>query len=78
MEEITLGFGDWQSPNKTERTPTPTVREAEDRIPTPPVVQAEDCTPSPPIEQEEEQISPEQPYEDDTMPYCKESRAEAM
>ena len=56
-EEVTLGFGDRQTPNKTEHTPTPPTEEAKDR------------TPSPPKEQKEEYNHPEQPYEDDTMLY---------
>ena len=81
MEEVTLGSGDRQSPSKTERTPTPPaeetkdrtptppVEETKDRTPTPPVEEAKDRTPSPPKERKEGDTHPEQPVEDDTMPY---------
>ena len=80
-EEVTVGSDDRKSPNKTEHTPTPTAREAEDhiptppteeakaRIPTPPAEEAKDRTPAPPKERKEEYTQPEQPYMDDTMPY---------
>ena len=80
-EEVTLGFGDRQSPSKTDRTPTPLAEEAKDctptppaeegkdRTPTPPAEEAEDRTPSPPKELKEGDTQPEQLNEEDTMPY---------
>ena len=49
-EELPLVSGDQQSPNKTKRTPTPTVEEVKDRIPTPPK-EAEDRIPTPPAKE---------------------------
>ena len=52
-EEITLEFGDRQSPRETDRIPTPPAEEAKDRIPTPPAEEARNHTPSPPKERRE-------------------------
>ena len=56
-EEVPSISGDQQLPNRTEHTPTPPTEEVKDRIP------------SPPKEGKEEYTQPEQPYEEDTMPY---------
>ena len=67
-EEITLEFGDRQSPRETDRIPTPPTEEAKDRKPTPPVEEAEEArNRTQPKERRERDTQSEQP--DDTMPY---------
>ena len=62
MEEITLGYGDRQSPSKTKRTLTPPAEEAKDSTLTPPAEEAKDHTPTPPAE-EAENHTPSPPKE---------------
>ena len=77
-EEVTLGSKDRQSPNKTERTPTPTVREAEDRIPTPPTEEAKDRIPTPPAEEAKDRTptTPAEEVKDRTSSPPKERKEE--
>ena len=50
-EEITLEFGDRQSPREADRTSTPPAEESKDRTPTPPAEEPKDRTPTPPAEE---------------------------
>ena len=50
-EEVTVGSGDLQSPNKTEHRPRPPAEEEKDRTPTPPVEEVKDLPPTQPVEE---------------------------
>ena len=65
-EEITLEFGDRQSPREVDRIPTPPVEESKDRTPTPPAEESKDRIPTPPAEEERRE---QDIQSDDTMPY---------
>ena len=55
-EEITLEFGDRQSPREADRPPTSPAEEPKDRTPTPPAEEPKDRIPTPPVEEPKDPI----------------------
>ena len=66
-EDITLEFGDRQSPRREVQTPTPPAEESQERLPTPPAEEPQERIP---VSEEPKDTTPTQESQwDDTMPY---------